>query len=86
MISECVRCGHEINTDTEAGAEQGIVRAWMGDGYADFHVLCRQLDLQDKARDRAGEPKPAPKRRGRPPKAMKNPEPQPVPDDEMADG
>lgn len=79
MISECVRCGHEINTDTEQGAEQGIVRAWMGDGYEDFHVLCRQLDLKERRRD---EPKPAPKRRGRPPK---NPEPVAVPDDdEMA--
>jgi hypothetical protein len=77
MISECVRCGHEINTDTEAGAEQGIVRAWMGDGYADFHALCRQLDLKER---REGEPRPAPKRRGRPPK-----NPEPVPDDEMAD-
>jgi hypothetical protein len=81
MISECVRCGHEINTDTEQGAMQGIVRAWTGEGYENFHPLCRDHDLQER---RSGEPrpepKPGPKRRGRPPK---NPEPVAVPDDEQ---
>jgi hypothetical protein len=66
MISECVRCGHEINTDTEAGAEQGITKGWTESGYEDFHALCRQLDLKERRRD---EPGPAPKRRGRPPKS-----------------
>lgn len=62
MITQCARCGHEINTDTEAGSEQGVTRGWDGpeEGYRDYHRLCRDLSVTERREERrAGQAQPS---------------------------
>lgn len=79
MISECARCGHEIDTSTADGSEQGVTRAWTGDRYEDFHTLCRSLDLKERRAAVMADRQAGGQQRRKPgPKPKQHPEPVPA--------